>query len=679
MDHVSNKILKSEQKQADYHSLLNVVLAPLSELQSFSGLTWELCYKNQMYDVSLKIPILFITGDSEGQDKLVGRRIQYHNLSATAHICRYCNIPYGKTDDPCYKKRKLTKASMIEEYLLDQNPVLQEIGYLNIQKNSLHKLAFCDIEYGLNGSVPADLLHTFQLGIYIYAIEGLFGQKKASSIALKKSRKRRKKKDAIIHNSDDSSSQSESSIDEILKGEDRSSLNIFNDKECDSIDRIARLYGKKLSQQSDRNLPRTFFPNGITGDKKKNGHEMQGVILNLLFIFMSDEFDKFRSNFGGDEIGSKRLGSWILLLERLIMVEEFLKQSSFLKKDVECFKKWFPGLLNLFKKVVDRQTSTQLRLLKFHLCTHFADDIIKWGIPSAYNSSTGESNHKMLKRRSRKTQRQQNVMEEQTGVRYIEHISLHQSLNSCQDLGFQHCRQDRDQTTSERTNEFSGYSYYVTKDGIFDVTGKGRRNVASWFNQGVVEEDIFDVLRFHVLPNIGQERIDCMTVLKSNGFIFRGDPSFKKTMWQDWAYCNWGEHGLIPIQILLYVNLTKLQNEFEYNGVAVSHPGNYAIVHMLKQPLDTDYADEEGNICNYHAHEKSILFYKASKMMDDTGTKAQIALVSTDSIASPCVAVSCDPNNLLHSHTYVFMRSRDEWPELLVLAIKKGLREKTIV
>jgi hypothetical protein len=48
--------------------------------------------------------------------------------------------------------------------------------------------------------------------------------------------------------------------------------------------------------------------------------------------------------------------------------------------------------------------------------SHFAGDILKWGIPSAYNSSTGESNHKMLKQRSNKTQRQLNLMEEQKEV-----------------------------------------------------------------------------------------------------------------------------------------------------------------------------------------------------------------------------------------------------------------------
>jgi hypothetical protein len=53
----------------------------------------------------------------------------------------------------------------------------------------LHQLQFCDRTHGSNGSVPADMLHTFQLGIYIYVLEGLFGEKKASVVAQKKSKR----------------------------------------------------------------------------------------------------------------------------------------------------------------------------------------------------------------------------------------------------------------------------------------------------------------------------------------------------------------------------------------------------------------------------------------------------------------------------------------------------------
>jgi hypothetical protein len=139
-------------------------------------------YNGILFDVILKIPILFICGDSEGQDKLVGIRMIYSSGSGifNGHICWYCDVPYEETDDHFYSGR-LTKASEIAKLLAQQRT--QEIsgmGYLNIEKNALHQLQFCDRTYGLNGSVPADMLHTFQLGIYIYVLEGLFGEKKSA-------------------------------------------------------------------------------------------------------------------------------------------------------------------------------------------------------------------------------------------------------------------------------------------------------------------------------------------------------------------------------------------------------------------------------------------------------------------------------------------------------------------
>jgi hypothetical protein len=112
----------------------------------------------------------------------------------------------------------------------------------------------------------------------------------------------------------------------------------------------------------------------------KNGHDMQGVVINILFIFLSAEHNKSIHLFGGDEFGIERVKHWILLLERLLMIEEFLKQKSCLKKDVKTFQNWLPHFLAYLSNVVNRQHSFKMKLLKFHLMTHIAGDILKWGI-----------------------------------------------------------------------------------------------------------------------------------------------------------------------------------------------------------------------------------------------------------------------------------------------------------
>jgi Plavaka transposase len=273
LDGVSKKILNSDEKHSDYHSLLNVVLAPLAVLQTYNGLAWKMHYNDVLYEVILKVPILFICGDSEGQDKLVGRRMLYSgvNGSFTGHICRYCDVPYDETDNPSYKG-KLTKASEIANLLAKRRTqAISGMGYLNIEKNALHQLKFCDWTYGLNGSVPADMLHTFQLGIYIYVLDGLFGEKKASIVAQKKRKRvvrQREREQQDSDHSDESDSATINTQGKNLNTSEMSTRNIFNAAECDRFDASARQYGKLLSRQSDRNLPRCNFPSGITGGKK---------------------------------------------------------------------------------------------------------------------------------------------------------------------------------------------------------------------------------------------------------------------------------------------------------------------------------------------------------------------------------------------------------------------------
>jgi hypothetical protein len=89
--------------------------------------------------------------------------------------------------DNLFYRSKLTKASNIAKLLVQRRTrEISGMGYLNIDENSLHKLQYCDRTYGLNGSVPADILHTFQLGIYIYVMEGLFGERKPVLLPRKK-------------------------------------------------------------------------------------------------------------------------------------------------------------------------------------------------------------------------------------------------------------------------------------------------------------------------------------------------------------------------------------------------------------------------------------------------------------------------------------------------------------
>jgi hypothetical protein len=297
--------MTSTQKQEDYHAMLNVIVTPLAKLQQLEGIAWKMMYKNKVHQVVFKIPVLFISGDSVGHDQLVGRTMSYANAN---FLCRCCNCPAAETGNP-YFKFKPTKQSKIERLLLrNDTDGLEAMGYINIRNNALHQLIFCDTEQGVNGSTPAELLHTFQHGTHLYAVKGLFKQKKYNVKASKAMKKKVKDKaktaankkaetTATIkdketankrnskkqdNNSDEDTEDDGEEIFEPLDGDSKSTHNVFSKEECDHFDRCTKVYGQLLQRQSDNDLPRCYFTEGITKNSKK-----MGMKCRVLFCYVS--------------------------------------------------------------------------------------------------------------------------------------------------------------------------------------------------------------------------------------------------------------------------------------------------------------------------------------------------------------------------------------------------------
>jgi hypothetical protein len=107
--------------------------------------------------------------------------------------------------------------------------------------------------------------------------------------------------------------------------------------------------------------------------------------------------------------------------------------------------------------------------------------------------------------------------------------------------------------------------------------------------------------------------------------------------------------------------------------------GIVAIVHMVEKSLDSTYPDNLGNICNFSAHEKSKLFFKAKKMMDQNSNRPLLSLVSVSNITSPCIGVKSDLEDFDDNESYLFLKSRDEWPSILNKAMKTSMRVGEIV
>ena len=108
------------------------------------------------------------------------------------------------------------------------------------------------IPCGIHGMIPREPLHVIDFGMFFYLLECFW-------IALG------------LHTG--SSSQSSIKIHQ----------------EVDSMLQYIRCF---LGHQSDRGLPRTYFPFGITGGTKLAEHEYQGVLLVALIMWHMEETHK---------------------------------------------------------------------------------------------------------------------------------------------------------------------------------------------------------------------------------------------------------------------------------------------------------------------------------------------------------------------------------------------------
>jgi hypothetical protein len=153
--------------------------------------------------------------------------------------------------------------------------------------------------------------------------------------------------------------------------------------------------------------------------------------------------------------------------------------------------------------------------------------------------------------------------------------------------------------------KLSGHLYYLNSQGIYNSTTE---KLSEWHDMQQLDS-IFTFVKENILPHIDGNRIMIVTKICHKNVIYRGDPSFKKSLWQDWAYCDWGEDGIFPVQRLLFLDLTCLKTEnIDINGVILEAGCKYALIHMIAQPLH----DEKGNSI-FRADENSGIFFKAQR------------------------------------------------------------------
>ena len=147
------------------------------EYQRLGGIEWTLKLDGKWVDVRLQIPLFFVIGDTEGHDKLVGRKVARPGQNMSNNQCRCCDIDHDGCGDPL-KPVTLTKAAEITK-LRNEKDVrrLDDLSY------KLIECAFDDVEFGdnvrgIHGGTPAEVLHAVNAGLQDTVIGCTYEQKR---------------------------------------------------------------------------------------------------------------------------------------------------------------------------------------------------------------------------------------------------------------------------------------------------------------------------------------------------------------------------------------------------------------------------------------------------------------------------------------------------------------------
>ena len=182
---------------------------------------------------------------------------------------------------------------------------------------------------------------------------------------------------------------------------------------ADDINGYCCRYGEMLARQSQRDLPKTKFANGVRRGKLM-AKEYPGILLCLASILQCQGartlLRQKRRKFKKKSV----IPDWQVLIDTLLQWDMWLQSDQMKTKHVKFAQDKHRYIMYLIKKVGKRETGMGLRLTKFHGIVHMAQDILNFGVPMEMDTGSNESGHKVTKTAARLTQRMEETFDKQT-------------------------------------------------------------------------------------------------------------------------------------------------------------------------------------------------------------------------------------------------------------------------
>ena len=503
---------KNVIKAPDLHTMLAKILESYTPLQQ-SGFKWDLCYKKKWCNIEFVLCTPFFKVDGDEAEKLCGKHTS--RTASVACLCRYCVCPTDKSDDPNADYPHKTKP-VILGLTLDK-----DFDKLKAMSQQCIDNATCAIRFGaqnsrsIHGACPMEMLHATLLGMFRCIRDCFFEQLGAGS------------------------------------------------KLATLINGFAQELGGLMSRQSDRNLPKTRFGQGIC-EGKLMAKEHPGILscssAVLRFTKGNDLLRRKRPKMFGTEEQRK---DWRMLVETLLEWEDWLKSDEIHRNYLELARYKHRYLMYIMKKVGKRAAGMKLKISKFHQIVHMIDDMFQNGVPMEFDTGANESGHKPTKVAARLTQKKEETFDQQTAkrleeVHLLELAELEMAGRPLWNYGL-HPPDRKEISHQPRPPVLGGSKIQPFWD---QGTRRFRAAETSRSKRGTpikLEKDLVDFVGNlqRKLAKHGVENVTMRTEHARDGQIFRASPRFRDHVWRDWVIVDWGDEGELPNEIWGFLDLRE--------------------------------------------------------------------------------------------------------------------------
>ena len=567
------------------HRFLDVLLSGLVKAQQEGGLTAPILTKDgRQSRLCFKVPLCYVIGDVEGHDDLCAR----YGSHMTYRLNRECDCLTDSADNPDVVCTYLKASFLTQLRQRNDNETLQSFSFHNVT-NAFDNVCFGANEYGINRATPTEVLHSIQKGWYLYALDGFYSKIGGQAIR-------------------------------------------------DFLDHLVTRVSADCAHQSDRNMPRLKFANGILSYANLQAHETTGV---LLLIVIS-----LHCNIGWDKNSATSMtkNSFIRsrncnvhhvkqyrdLFETLLCMEQWLKLPSVRKADVTSSggihlesraKTALQIAVKKFVKMVNRSTGMGMKLTKMHSVLHVPDDVAMFGSGKNWDSGPSESNHKEnVKRKAALTSLCKDSLEDQVATRFEESLVIEHAKGIITGNGDDN---NDDPNIGPRGQDSRGSKIKVIISSTPGILGYDSI-MAAWDGKKKTkfgpectlplpqQESLQFLLKLlndahQSIPKEDQVLgtsplvLSCFTEYKTdtttNGHfqIYRAHPAYRGRLpWNDWVYVeycivhtvgrrqrNAFENHLSKIILFLDFSVSILPNMTDIEGYV--NPGMYALVQTLKE------------------------------------------------------------------------------------------------